>query len=171
MFTTAPSTVGPGVDVIDPHGSMVYINWTDTEEEIQEDIEKANRAIAVTPVLGVQVAGEMMCAPFTVLPQLTNEENRELVQAACVVCMTRLNNRYQVRGDLTDRQYRRAANMLLAGMSPCHHNLPTSANEIIPLLAGVDGEGGVEDDLFIDFMELYLEVPPVSFGDRSICLR
>ena len=118
MFTTAPSTVGPGVDVIDPHGSMVYINWTDTEEEIQEDIEKANRAIAVTPVLGVQVAGEMMCAPFTVLPQLTNEENRELVQAACVVCMTRLNNRYQVRGDLTDRQYRRAANMLLAGMSP-----------------------------------------------------
>lgn len=98
----------PKVSIVSPDGEVVYENWAATEAEARVLVEALNRQVSAAPVLAVSVAGETVELPMTVAPVLTPEEDRELVHAASVVCMTRFDRRYRVRAGLTESQYRRA---------------------------------------------------------------
>ena len=166
----------PKVSIISPDGETVYENWAATETEARILVEALNRQVSAAPVPAVSVAGETVELPMTVAPVLTPEEDKELVHAASVVCMTRFDRRYRVRAGLTESQYRRAAEMLIAELSRAICvPLPVCADEIIPLLVGefsksaygysYCGRQNLADDPLYDFKEMYLTEIPYSFED------
>lgn len=98
------------------------------------------------------------------LYDLPDEENKELVHAASVVCMIKFGRHYRVPG-WSDDEYCDAAEMVAAEISQAvGHRLPCCADEIIPLMVDVFGKKtymGSEDPLY-GFAEKYLTDKPCS---------